>query len=311
MIDTNNKLLILTGPTASGKTKLSLEIAQKNPAEIISADSRQVYFGLNIGTDKIGTREKKAKNHFEPLIIKNIPHYLIDILDPNESYSAGEFLKDSLEIINKIHQKNKLPIVVGGTGFYIRALSGGVLLNETQPDLEFRTWAEKQTLETLQNMLKDLSSEQYQKIDLKNKRRIMRAIEIAKNKTGKKEKTELEIPNFDVLKIALETDKENLHKKMEDRIRQQFEAGLENEARKNYEKWGEGAPGLATISYQEFFPYFKGESGIEEVKKEIIGNTWRYSKRQMTWLKKEPNIIWAKPEEAIKIIEKWTSKKSG
>jgi len=297
-----NKLLIITGPTASGKTKLSLEIAEKFPAEIISADSRQVYYGLNIGTDKIGTRKQKAKNHLEPLIIRNIPHYLIDILESNEPYSAGAFLKDSLRIIKDIHKRNKLPIIVGGTGFYIRTLTGGISLNETQPDAEFRIWAEDQTLDTLLNLLKKLDHNQFQKIDQKNKRRIIRAIEIAKNKG--KEFT-LKIPDFDVLKIALKVNKEDLRKKIEARILSQFEEGLEQETKEVFEHWGETAPGLATISYREFIPYFKKEITLGEVKNEIIKNTWHYSKRQFTWLKKEPNVIWANPEEAKKIIESW------
>jgi len=290
------------GPTASGKTALSLELAKQLNAEIISADSRQIYFGLNIGTDKIVARKKVAPYHNEAILFNNIPHYLIDILEPSELYSADDFKKDAKNIIPKIQEQNKIPLVVGGTGFYVRALTGDTLIPSVPPNPEFRAWAEKQPLEELAKELTKKDPATANRIDLLNPRRVIRALEIAQNPPPKSEKL-VDKNKQKIIKIAINRQLDDLRKTIEKRVDSQFDRGLVEEVQKLEQKYGENAPGLQTISYRELFPYFREEISLKKARQDIITASWRYAKRQMTWLKKEPNLIWIKTnDEARKVI---------
>lgn len=292
-------LIIIMGPTASGKTTLSLELAGQLNAEIISADSRQIYFGLNIGTDKIVARKSVASAHDDAVFFNDIPHYLIDIIESNQLYSAADFQKDAKKIISKIQAQNKIPIVVGGTGFYVRALTGDTLLSSTPPNMEFREWAEKQPLEELVKELKQKDPAAAGRIDLQNPRRVLRALEIAQNPLPKSDN--LLIDNEQkIIKIAINRQPDDLRKIIEKRVDSQLNRGLIEEVKKLVAYYGENAPGLQTISYRELFPYLRGEISLERARQDIITASWHYAKRQMTWLKKEPNLIWVKNSDETK-----------
>jgi tRNA dimethylallyltransferase len=295
-------LVIIMGPTASGKTAISLELAKQLNVEIISADSRQIYFGLNIGTDKIVSRENVASTHDDAVLFNNIPHYLIDILTPDQTYSAADFKKDADGIIKKIQTQNKIPLVVGGTGFYVRALTGDTSLSTTPPNKEFREWAEKQSLEKLVEELTKKDPVAANRIDLQNPRRVLRALEIAKNPHSKSQNVPANTDQ-QIIKLAINRQPDDLRNTIEKRVDSQFNRGLVEEVRKLVATYGEKAHGLQTISYRELFPYLRGEISLEKARQDIITASWHYAKRQITWLKKEPNLIWIKTnEEAKKVI---------
>jgi len=295
-------IIVIMGPTASGKTALSLELTAQLNAEIISADSRQIYFGLNIGTDKIVTRKKVAPTHNDAVLFNNIPHYLIDIITPDQLYSASDFKEDAEKITQEIHSQNKVPIVVGGTGFYVRALTGDTLIPSVPPNPEFREWAEKQPLEELVKELIKKDPITAKRIDLHNPRRVVRALEIAQNPPPKATKV-VKNTERQIIKLAIDRQPNDLRKTIETRIDSQFSRGLVEEVQRLVNQYDENAPGLRTISYQELFPYLRGEISLKQARQDIITASWHYAKRQMTWLKKEPGLIWIKTnDEARKTL---------
>lgn len=290
-------VVVIMGPTASGKTALSLELAKEYNGSVISADSRQVYLGMNIGTDKIAWRKTIPASRFEPVLHDEIPHYLIDIILPATAYSAADFRNDASKIIAELHKKNRLPIIAGGTGFYARALTTPQLKNDVPPNPEFRSWAENQPQSKLVDELLKIDQGKAKMIDLKNPRRVIRALEIASSYSlpdqgGRGLVSQRNNNNFHFLKFALRPDMNILREKITERVQNQFKNGLIEEVKMLLEKYGENAPGLQTICYRELFPYFRGEITLEQALQDIITANWRYAKRQMTWLRKEPNVQW-------------------
>jgi tRNA dimethylallyltransferase len=319
------------GPTASGKTQLSLVLAEQFQGEIISADSRQVYFGMNIGTDKIVSRGKIASSPLEPIEYNSMPHYLIDTITPNQPYSAADFVNDATKVIAKIHENNHLPIVIGGTGFYIRALTEKKNFASVPPDFVFREWANKQPVENLANDLLQKDPILAERIDLKNPRRVIRALEIANYASSLRGRPQASrsnlpssasagaihefplhetalppTPDFNILKIAIHRQPENLRDLITQRVDKQLELGLVEEIRTLIKQYGEQAPGLQAIAYRELFPFLRGEESLEAGRQKVINANWQYSRRQLTWLKKEPNIVWIEnEEEAIELVKSW------
>lgn len=292
------------GPTASGKTSLSIDIAQKYNGEIISADSRQLYFGMNIGTAKTVKRNRVAKSFLDPVFYHDIPHYLIDTLLPNEPYSAANFGKEASKIIKDIHNRNKLPIVVGGTGFYVRSLTGEMSIPHVEPDPKFRDWAEKQSLQSLFEELTKTAPDTAKRIDSNNPRRVIRALEIAKSGIDS-EKTSTR-NDWNILKLGINKSIDELRILIAKRANEMLESGLVKETEQLLKKYGPLAPGLQTIGYREVIPYLNGETSLEKTHQDIISATIHYAKRQITWLKKEPNFNWVNnKEEAFKKINGW------
>ncbi|MDO8512738.1 MAG: tRNA (adenosine(37)-N6)-dimethylallyltransferase MiaA [bacterium] len=312
----SNPLLAIMGPTASGKTQLSLKLAKQFNGEIISADSRQVYFGMNIGTDKIVSRKKIADSPLESIKYNSIPHYLIDTITPNQPYSAADFVNDATKVITKIHENNHLPIVIGGTGFYIRALTEKKNFASVPPDFAFRDWADQQPVEILANDLLKKDPVLATRVDLKNPRRVIRALEIAESLRAKrsnlpslpngncfgaeaprKDERVANTNNYNILKLAIRRQPDNLRELITKRVDKQLQQGLIEEVRELIKKYGEQAPGLQAIAYRELFPFLRGEESLEEERQKIINANWQYSRRQLTWLRKEPNVVWVDSEE--------------
>jgi len=325
-------LLAIMGPTASGKTQLSLKLAEKFNGEIISADSRQVYFGMNIGTDKIVSREKIASSPLEPIEYNSIPHYLIDTITPDQPYSVADFVNDATKVIAKIHANNHLPIVIGGTGFYIRALTEKKNFASVPPDFAFRQWADQQPVENLANDLLKKDPVLAARIDLKNPRRVIRALEIANNAQSlrgvstpkqsprntverllrlacgrpRKDGSMSRTPDYKTLKLAISRQPENLRELITQRVDKQLEQDLIGEIKQLAKQYGEQAPGLQAIAYRELFPYLRGEESLEVGRQKVINANWQYSRRQLTWLRKEPNVVWVEnEEEGITKVHHW------
>ena len=298
------KVVVICGPTASGKTSLSIELAKKINGQIISADSMQIYDEMDIGTAK-PTKEE----------MQGIKHYLIGNVKPTNRYSVSEYKKDATNAIEETIQDNKFPIIVGGTGLYVNSLIYGIDYPEIETDLEYRKKleeiAEKEGLNKLYNMAKEIDEKAMEKISPNDQKRILRVLEIY-NQTGKT-KTELEIESrkngvkYDFRVFAIDMPREILYERINKRVDIMFENGLLEEVQRLYKKYGEELyTSIQAIGYKEVIDYINGKYTKEEMIEKIKMETRRYAKRQITWFKRIENIIWLdglnKTEENVNSI---------
>ena len=293
-------LVVIVGPTAVGKTALALQICKKFNGEIISADSRQFYKELNIGTAKPTQQE-----------LTEIPHHFIDMLDISENYTAGKFENDSIRVIEDIQQRRKLPVMVGGSGLYIKAVLEGLDSLPSNPNLreEIENFYEKHGLEALQTRLEKVDPVFYKKVDKQNHVRLIRAIEIlelSKVKMSDLLRSTNKRRSFEPLVIGLERPRGDLYKAIDKRVDQMMKAGLEEEAKGVIEYQDNQA--LQTVGYKELFPYFNGEYNLKRATELIKRNTRHYAKRQLTWLRKVDDIQWFSHADQAKIIDLIKSK---
>lgn len=284
------KVVVICGPTASGKTALSIELAKKINGEIVSADSMQIYDEMNIGTAKPDQEE-----------MQGIKHYLIGNIKPTKRYSVSEFKKDAISAIKEIISKEKMPIVVGGTGLYVNSLVYGIDYPEIQTNLEYRKELEKiveeKGLQYLFEKAVEIDKEAMKNISPNDKKRILRVLEIYKE-TGKT-KTELEresrkngIP-YDYKIFAINMPREILYDRINRRVDIMIEKGLIDEVSSLYEKYGESLlTSMQAIGYKEVVEFLKGNCTKEEMIEKIKVETRRYAKRQLTWFRKIENIQW-------------------
>ncbi len=276
------KVIVIVGPTASGKTSLSVKLAQKYNGEIISADSRQVYKGLNLGTGKV-TKEE----------MQDIPHHLLDVAGPKETYTVADFVRDGRKATESILERKKTPIIVGGTFFYIDALLGKISTPEVPPDPELRRELTALSEEALYDRLKSTDPTRAEKIDSKNKRRLVRALEIV-SALGSVPHTIQESP-YDVLTIGISISKEQLKKNIHERLLDRIEAGMVEEVETLH------AQGLSYermedlgLEYRYIARHLKGELPYCKMIEELETKIGQYAKRQMTWLKRDKEIVWVK-----------------
>lgn len=279
------KLIVLLGPTGVGKTDLSVSLAQYWNTSIISADSRQLYRGLTIGT-AAPTEEQLAK----------APHYMIGNLGIEDYYSASEFETEALQIIDKLHQQNDVVIASGGSMMYIDALCKGIDDVPTIDDSlrkEVYERYEKEGLEPIRAELKILDPEFYDQVDLKNYKRVIHALEVCLM-TGRPyssyRKNTIKQRPFQIIKIGLMRDREELYDRINKRVDIMLEEGLEEEARKYYVK--KHLNSLNTVGYKELFKYFDGEWERDFAIEKIKQNSRIYSRKQMTWFKRDVDINW-------------------
>ncbi len=290
----HNKLITILGPTASGKSDLAVKLCKKFDGEIISADSRQIYKEMNIGTAKI-TKEEMS----------NIPHYMIDIVKPDNNFTLAQFQKKTIKIIKDIQRRNKLPFLVGGTGLYIQSIVDNLKIPETKPNKKLRNRLEKLTNQELVNKLKKLDPQALKIIDIKNKRRLIRALEICLlTKKPFSEQRKKNKPIFDILQIGLKLDTRNLEQKISQRTKKMIRSGLIEENKKLLKKYGSKPYSMSGIGYQEVILYLKNKITLEEVKELIKIHTRQYAKRQITWFKRDKKIKWIKNySQAEKLIQ--------
>ncbi len=296
------KGLVIAGPTGVGKTDLSLKLAKELKTEIISADSMQIYKGMDIGTAKIKQEE-----------MNGIKHYILDIVFPDEDYSVGNFERDVNKILSEKEKNNENIIIAGGTGLYINAIIDGISeLPEKDENLR-RSLSEK-SLEELQKELYSLDPESYNEIDIKNKVRVMRALEVCilsgekfsilKNKNIKRN-------NYDFLKILLIRDREELYERIDRRVDIMMQEGLLQEVKGIYDKYSSSLYKISAIGYKELFSYFEGEISLDEAVDKIKTESRRYAKRQMTWFRREKGYyiynlsIQSEKEIFEDILKKW------
>jgi len=279
------KLIVILGPTASGKSEMAIKLAKKFNGEIISADSRQVYKKMDIGTSKITRKE-----------MRGIPHYLIDIIYPNEEFNVAIYKKLAIKKIKDIQKRGKIPFLVGGTGLYIQAIVDNLYFPKISPQKKIREKLEKKTEKELFKIYKKLDPEGAKFIDKKNKRRLVRAIEVCKI-TGKSfwAQRKKGNPLFNILEVGIKLKEEELTKRIFRRIEKMFEAELEKEVKKLSEKYGFKISPLQTIGYQEWREYFEKKITKNELKEKIRVHTLQFAKRQETWWKPDRRIRWTPP----------------
>lgn len=286
------KVIVIVGPTAVGKTKLSIELAKKYDGEIINADSTQVYKNMDIATAKVTKEEMEGINH-----------HLLDIKNIDEIYTVYDFQKDCRKKIEEIQKNGKTPIIVGGTGLYIKAAIYDYKFNEETNSNEYNDFS----TEKLFSMLKEIDPDT--EIHPNNRKRIIRAINYYKqNKEpmSKKEKTEKKL--YDAIFIGLTTERENLYERINNRVDIMFENGLLEEAKRIYDTKVVSKAVMTPIGYKELFPYFDKKIILEEAKEKIKQNSRRYAKRQYTWFKNQMDINWFETnynnfDETVKEVE--------
>ena len=272
---------MILGPTASGKSALAVKMAKKINGEIISADSRQVYKGLDIGSGKITKKE-----------MGGVPHYCLNIISPKKIFTVVDFKKRADKAIEEIFAKNKTPIIVGGTGLYIQAIVDNIVLPEVKPDWKLRKELEKKTTEEMFKMLKKLDPERAKNIDAKNPRRLIRAIEIAKA-LGKVPNLAVKPPSWGSLQIGLKLPDEILKKNIEKRIKKMLKSGLVAETKK-LRKSGLSWKRIYELGFEYRYPalFLRGEISKDEMLAKMLIENWQYAKRQMTWFKRDKRIKW-------------------
>ncbi len=291
----HNKLIVILGPTASGKTDLSVRLAKKFNGEIVSADSRQVYKGLNIGSGKITKKETQG-----------IPHHLLDIANPKRKFTVAQFQKLGFKEIKKIQKQNKIPFLVGGTGFYIQSIVNGILIPEVKPNWKLRKKLEKKSNEELYKMLLLKDPDRAKFIDRKNPRRLVRALEIVLE-TGKPVPKPFLHPaecKNDILQIGIKKSSEQLkkliHKRLLKRIKEIIAEvrGLHKNGLswKRLEELG--------LEYRYVAQYLQDKILYNQMLVTLEKESWQYAKRQMTWFKRDKEIHWIddykKAEQLVK-----------
>ena len=288
-------LILIVGPTAVGKTEIAIQLAERLNGEIVSADSRLFYSGMDIGTAK-PTTEEQAR----------VPHHLIDIANPDEILSLAVFQQKAREIIEDIHTRNKLPFLVGGTGQYVRAVTQGWTPPEVKPDETLRNELERQKEENgiywLHEKLKDLDPEAAEKIDPRNYRRTIRALEVIMT-TGKKfseQRGQSDSP-YNLVTIGLTRPREELYQRVDARIEMMFANGFIGEVKGLLDKgYSPSLPTMSAIGYRECVSVINGELYEEQAKVQIRRATRVYVRRQANWFKEsDPNILWFKFADGI------------
>lgn len=313
------KLLVICGPTATGKTQLGIDLAKKFSAqgggEIISADSRQVYKGMDIGTGK------------DLPALDGVPVWMLNIVKPDQEFSVAHYIESARRVIEDVWKRNKLPIIVGGTGFYIKGLVDGIETLGIEPDWELREQLSNLSREQLSSKLRDLDLAKWQNMnesDRQNPRRLVRAIEVALQQTtinsprgeaGNQQTTKR--TKTDTIFIGLAAPLRILYQKINERVEKRVKMGMEKEI-KNLLDMGysfENSVLGATIAYQEWQPYLEGKADKEEVIRKWKFAEHAYARRQLTWFKKDKRVNWfdittqAWNNEVEKLVSVWLTKK--
>ena len=296
------KVIVICGPTASGKTSLSISLAKKINGEIVSCDSMQIYKEMDIGSAKPTVEE-----------MQEIKHYLVYFVSPEKRYSVSEYKEDASKAIEEIINKGKTPIIVGGTGLYLNSLIYNIQYNEMEVDLNYRRELEKEAeeygLEVLYNRAKEIDPEAMEKVSANDKKRITRVLEIynatGRNKTELEKKSRKEVP-YNYLIFGINMERSILYDRINKRVDIMLEQGLIEEVKNLINKYSNMPTAMQGLGYKEVKEFLDGNISKEEMIEKIKMETRRYAKRQITWFKRIENIIWLdglnKTEENVNSI---------
>ena len=290
------KIVVIIGPTSSGKSDLAVRIAKRFKGEVISADSRQVYKWMDIGTGKVTKKE-----------MKGVPHHLLDVVSPKETFTVARYKKLAEKAIQEITAKNKLPIICGGTGFYIDSLLYNWKIPMVPPQLELRKSLTKKSAAELFKMLSGLDPERAKTIDIQNKIRLVRALEIVMTTGSPTPKFQLfdnKNSDYDFLKIGIKTPEEELKKRINKRLMKRLKQGMIKEVERLH-KQGVSWERLDSfgLEYRYISRYLQGLINYKKLVETVEKENRRYAKRQMTWFKRDKNTIWIDgPQKAFSIV---------
>ena len=289
-------LVVLLGPTASGKTSLSFKIAHHIDGEIVSTDSRQLYKGLEIGSDIIAPEDQEG-----------VPHHMLAIAEPEEIITLSDYRELALKKIKEIYERKKVPMLVGGTGLYISSIIENYELQGCPPDENLRKQLYKEVeehgAEYIYKKLEKLDPEAAKNIHLNNIRYVVRAIEINLG-TGENKHSTKKDSEFDLFLIGINWPREELYKRVGQRVEIQVKRGLVDEVKALVEKgYDENLPAMSSLGAKELIPYIKGEMELEECLEILRQNTRRYAKRQMTWFRRYDSVRWLSPSELEEVIK--------
>lgn len=296
------KMIAVVGPTASGKSDLAVYLASKFGGEVISADSRQVYKGLDIGTGKVPRDPKSYKLKAKSYFYKGIPHHLLDVASPKQVFTVSKYKTLAEKALEDIWRRGKLPIVCGGTGLYIRAIVDNLAIPEVPPDKKLREKLEKKSAEELFAMLKKLDPRRAGEIDVKNPRRLIRAIEIAKHLGNVPPLSLKQRQDCEILEIGIAPKSEELKNRIHKRLLSRLKSGMVEEA-KNLHRNGLTWKRMEDLGleYRFLARYLQNKITKKEMIDELEREIWRYTKRQMTWFKKDKRIRWLANKDKKKI----------
>lgn len=301
------KLVVIVGPTAAGKTSWSLRLAKKFNGEIISADSRQIYKHMDIGTAK-EPGEWKRNGLRRTFFIQDIPHHLIDFLNPGKQFTAAQFRDKAIKYTKLAYKEKRIPIVVGGTGLYVSALVDNLKIPRIGPNKKLRESLEEKSNEELLALLAKMDPEGAKAIDAKNKRRLIRALEVCilSGEPFSEQRRKGE-PLFDVLQIGIETERETLYNRINTRVDNMMKAGLVQEIegllKKRY-SWK--LPSMSGIGYRQFKEYVDGTISLEKAVELLKRDTRRFARRQLTWFRRDKRIKWCTSyEQAEGLVEEF------
>lgn len=288
------RLIVILGPTASGKTDLAIKLAKKFNGEIVSADSRQIYKEMDIGTAKPSEKERRL-----------VPHHLIDLVKPNQRFNVAVYKKLALMAIKDVENQNKMPFLVGGTGLYIKSIVDNINFPAVPAQKKIREKLENKTEKELFRIYKKLDAQGSKFIDRKNKRRLIRAIEVCKvTKKPFWQQRKKEVPLFDCLEIGIKLTEKELKNRVEKRIKKMIGLGLEKEVKKLSIKYGFKIPPMQTIGYQEWKDYFDKKIDGKKVLEKIKLHTVQFIKSQKTWFRTDKKIKWLKDYKKVENLIK-------
>ena len=297
------KLIVILGPTASGKTGMAIKLAKKFNGEIVNADSRQIYRGMDIGTAKVKS-QKSVKSKVRKV---ESPIHLINIINPDEKFSLAQYKKLAINKIKEIQQRNKIPFLVGGTGLYISAVVDNLEIPKAPPDKKIRERLEKLDSKKLFEKLKKADLKSAKIIGENNKRKLIRALEVYEI-TGKPFSVQ-QIkgkPLFNILQIGIKTDREKLYKKIDQRVDEMIKMGLIKETKDLTGKYSFDLPAMSGIGYREIGLYLQNKIAPEEAIQKMKFRTHQYARRQTTWFKRDKRIKWIENyKEAEKLVKKF------
>jgi len=317
-------LIVLLGPTASGKTLLGIELAKKYNGIVISADSRQIYRELDIGTAKpyVDLEKPDAVRHFlssfkrpqslsDAVAVDGIPHYAVDIVDPDEEYSVAQYQDDAMTLIEKAHQEKQTPFLVGGTGLYIQAVVDQLTISRVPADWALRNQLEQRiATEGIESVYQELIRRDPAAagvVQEKNPRRVIRALEVTL-KTGIPftEHRKIGKPPFDVLQIGIRMSISALDERIDARVHAMIEAGFLDEVQRVSKKYDWSLPSLSGQGYHEFGAHLRGEMSFDEAVTRTKRATRQYARRQMTWFKRDRRIQWIEHgQQAQEILDRF------
>ncbi len=304
MTESLPKLVVLLGPTASGKTSMSLRLAKQYNGNIISADSRQMYKDMTIGTAKVAGEWQWGFGWSGPrktYMVEGIPHHLVDFLNPGQSFTVAQFRDHAIKYVKMAHSLGRIPFVVGGTGLYISAIVDNFHIPRVPANKKLRQSLEEKSSDELLQLLKTLDPVSAHTIDAHNKRRMIRALEVCiftgQSFSQQQKKGE---PLFDILQIGISVPREELYRRIDARVDEMMHQGLLAEVEQLIQKkYSWDLPSMSGIGYRQFRPYLEGSISLEDAVLALKRDTRRFAKRQLTWFRRDARIVWCDTSDMV------------